>query len=227
MTKNEMNRVTLYTIATLLLATTTARSSAQEATNARQLQEVVVLGGKQKTLSSRGTRILGAVSMLTPDKVGYEVGTTFSTRHRFEVEEIEFDIVSSSIKDATLSIQIYRDSTFTPLLSHPIFVIIPEGKRQTIIAKPTERTLLETGEYIVAITFVHCDEETQQQWANSDQWDSQTRYQMMKQSIQFPLYLKAGYIKSSVHDSFEKCNASIGPKVKGRVCHRFCLSHHS
>ena len=222
-----MNRVTLYTIATLLLATTTARSSAQEATNARQLQEVVVLGGKQKTLSSRGTRILGAVSMLTPDKVGYEVGTTFSTRHRFEVEEIEFDIVSSSIKDATLSIQIYRDSTFTEVLSHPILVNIPKGNRQTIVAKPTERTLLESGDYIVAITFAHCDEETQQQWANSDQWDGQTRYQMMKQNIQFPLYLKAGYIRSTSTDTFEKYPANIGPKVKGRVCHRFCLSRHS
>lgn len=223
-----MNR-TILTIILLLLLATTTRGSEQAPSTDRQLQEVVVTGGKQKqrSLTSRGTRIPGAVSMLTPEKMGCEVGTTFSTRHRFEVEEIEFDIVSSSIKDATLSIQIYRDSTFTPLLSHPIFVIIPEGKRQTIIATPTERTLLETGEYIVAITLADCNESTKQEWTCSEQWNSQTRYQMMKQSIQFPLYLKAGYIRSSVHDSFEKCNASIGLKVKGRVCHRFCLSRHS
>ena len=213
-----MNRVTLYTIATLLLAITTARSSAQEATNARQLQEVVVLGGKQKTLSSRGTRILGAVSMLTPDKVGYEVGSALSVKHPFEVEEIEFDIISNSIRDVTLQVAIYRDSTFTEVLGHPIVVDIPEGNRQTIVAKPTERILLQSGDYIVAITFVHCDEETQQQWANSDQWDGQTRYQMMKQSIQFPLYLKAGYIRSTSTDTFEKCPANIGLKVKGRTC---------
>ena len=213
-----MNRVTLYTIATLLLAITTARSSAQETTNARQLQEVVVLGGKQKTLSSRGTRILGAVSILTPDKVGYEVGAALSVKHPFEVEEIEFDIISNSIRDVTLQVAIYRDSTFTEVLSHPILVNIPKGNRQTIVAKPTERILLQSGDYIVAITFAHCDEETQQQWANSDQWDGQTRYQMMKQSIQFPLYLKAGYIRSTSTDTFEKCPTNIGLKVKGRTC---------
>ena len=183
-----MNRVALYTIATLLLAITTARSSAQETTNARQLQEVVVLGGKQKTLSSKGTRILGAVSML------------------------------NSIRDVTLQVAIYRDSTFTEVLGHPIVVDIPEGNRQRIVATPAERTLLQPGDYIVAITFVHCDEETQQQWTNSDQWDGQTRYQMMKQSIQFPLYLKAGYIRSTSTDTFEKCPANIGLKVKGRTC---------
>ena len=212
-----MNRVTLYTIATLLLATTTARSSAQEATNARQLQEVVVLGGKQKTLSSRGTRILGAVSMLTPDKVGYEVGSALSVKQPFEVEEIEFFIISNSIRDVTLQVAIYRDSTFTEVLSHPILVNIPKGNRQTIVAKPTERILLQSGDYIVAITFVHCDEETQQQWTNSDQWDGQTRYQMMKQSIQFPLYFKAGQIRSNPDDAFEKCPTNIGIMVRGII----------
>ena len=215
-----MNRVTLYTIATLLLAITTARSSAQETTNARQLQEVVVLGGKQKTLSSKGTRILGAVSMLTPDKVGYEVGSALSVKHPFEVEEIEFFIISNSIRDVTLQVAIYRDSTFTEVLGHPIVVDIPEGNRQRIVATPAERTLLQSGDYIVAITFAHCDEETQQQWANSDQWDGQTRYQMMKQSIQFPLYLKAGYIRSTSTDTFEQCPANIGLKVKGRTCNK-------
>ena len=215
-----MNRVTLYTIATLLLAIITARSSAQEATNARQLQEVVVLGGKQKTLSSRGTRILGAVSMLTPDKVGYEVGSVLSVKHPFEVEEIEFFIISNSIRNVKLQVAIYRDGTFTEVLGHPIVVDIPEGNRQRIVATPAERTLLQPGDYIVAITFAHCDEETQQQWANSDQWDGQTRYQMMKQSIQFPLYLKAGYIRSTSTDTFEKCPTNIGLKVKGRTCNK-------
>ena len=213
-----MNRTTLTIIMLLFLAITTTRSSAQEATDTKPLEEVVVLGGKQKTLSSRGTRILGAVSMLTPDKVGYEVGSALSVKHPFEVEEIEFFIISNSIRNVKLQVAIYSDSTFTKALNHPILVNIPKGNRQTIVAKPTERILLQSGDYIVAITFVHCDEETQQQWINSDQWDGQTRYQMMKQSIQFPLYLKAGYIRSTSTDTFEKCPANIGLKVKGRIC---------
>ena len=156
--------------------------------------------------------------MLTPDKVGYEVGSALSVKHPFEVEEIEFFIISNSIRNVKLQVAIYSDSTFTKALNHPILVNIPKGNRQTIVAKPTERILLQSGDYIVAITFVHCDEETQQQWINSDQWDGQTRYQMMKQSIQFPLYLKAGYIRSTSTDTFEKCPANIGLKVKGRIC---------
>ena len=154
--------------------------------------------------------------MLTPDKVGYEEGSAISIKHPFEVEEIEFFIISNSIRNVKLQVAIYRDGTFTEMLGNPIVVDIPEGKRQTIVATPTERTLLEPGDYIVTITFVHCDEETQQQWTNSDQWDGQTRYMMAtQQSLQFPLYLKAGQIRSNPNDAFEKCPTNIGLKVKG------------
>ena len=178
---------------------------------------MVVWGSKrkQKSLSSRGTRIPGAVSVFTPDKVGYEVGTALDVKHRFEVERITLDIISNSIEGATLSLQIYRDSNFAPLLSRPILIAVPQGKKQTLTAMPTERILLEPGSYSIGITFADCSEAIKQQWANSDQWDNQTRYKMMKQSIQFPLYLKTGYMKSTVSDAFEKCTASIGLKVKG------------
>ena len=122
-----MNRTPL-TIIMLLLLATTARSSAQQPTDTKPLEEVVVTGSKQKhkTLSNRGTRILGAISTLTPNKVGYEVGSALKVKHPFEVEEIEFFIISNSIRDVTLQVAIYRDSTFTEVLSQPIFVNIPE-----------------------------------------------------------------------------------------------------
>ena len=156
--------------------------------------------------------------MLTPDKVGYEEGSAISVKHPFEVEEIEFFIISNSIRNVKLQVAIYRDGTFTEMLGHPIVVDIPEGNRQRIVATPAERTLLEPGDYIVAIGFADCDEKTQQQWANSDQWDGQTRYMMAtQQSLQFPLYLKAGQIRSNPNDAFEKCPTNIGLKIKGRV----------
>ena len=215
-----MNRTTLTIIMLLFLAITTTRSSAQEATDTKQLREVVVTGNKQKhkTLSNRGTRILGAISTLTPNKVGYEEGSALRVKHPFEVEEIEFFIISNSIRDVTLQVAIYRDSTFTEVLSQPIFVNIPEGNRQKVVAKPTERILLQPGDYIVSIGLADCNGETQQQWANSDQWDGQTYYQMMtKQSLQFPLYFKAGQIRSNPDDAFEKCPTNIGIKVRGIV----------
>ena len=216
-----MNR-TILTIILLLLLATTARGSEQAPSTDRQLQEVIVTGGKhkQRSLTSRGAHVPGAVSTLTPDKVGCEIGTMLNTKHCFEVEEITFDIVSSNIEGATLSIQIYRDSTFAPLLLHPILLSIPEGKKQTITATPSERTLLEPGNYIVTITLADCDESVKQQWSNHEQWDSQTRYQMMKQSIQFPLYLRDGYMRSDATDAFERCTANIGVKVIARKMQR-------
>lgn len=204
----------------LFLAITTTRSSAQETADTKPLQEVVVTGSKQKdkTLSNRGTRILGAIHMLTPDKVGYEEGSAISVKHPFEVEEIEFFIISNSIRNVKLQVAIYRDGTFTEMLGNPIVVDIPEGNRQRIVATPAERTLLEPGDYIVSIGFADCDEKIQQQWTNSDQWDGQTRYMMAtQQSLQFPLYLKAGQIRSNPNDAFEKCPTNIGLKIKGRV----------
>ena len=215
-----MKQTTLTIVMLLFLAITTVRSSAQEATDTKPLEEVVVTGSKQKhkTLSNRGTRILGAISTLTPDKVGYEVGSALKVKHPFEVEEIEFFIISNNIKDVTLQVTIYHDSSFTEVLSQPIFVNIPEGNRQTIVAIPTERTLLEPGDYIIGVTFASCDAETQQQWINSDQWDGQTHYLMMMQhSLQFPLYMKAQQIRSNSDDAFEKCPTNIGLKVRGTL----------
>ena len=208
---------TILNIIMLLLVITPARSSAQQPADDKQLQEVVVVGSKhkQQSLTSRGRRIPGAVSMFTPDKLGYEVGATLTIRHRFDLEEITFDIISNSVKGTTLSIQIYRDSTYTPQLSQPLLVNIPEGKRLAITAIPTEHTLLEAGDYIVAITFADCDESVKQQWTDHEQWDSQTRYKMQSQSIQFPLYLKAGHIRNAITEAFEKCTTNIGIKVKG------------
>ena len=211
---------TILHIITLLLVVTPARSSAQQPTDDRELQEVVVLGAKhkQRRLTSRGTRIPGAVSMFTPDKVGYEVGSALNVKRPFELREITFDILSNKLKGATLQVAIYRDSTFAAVFPHPIPVSLTEGKRQSITVAPTERTLLEPGNYIVGITFADCSEAIKQQWAESSQWDATTRYEMQRHSLQFPLYLKEGYIRGTTDDTPEKNKANIGLKVMGRVC---------
>ena len=211
---------TILAIVMLLLLATTARGSEQTHDSDEQLQEVVVWSGKRKlkSLSSRGTRIPGAVSVFTPDKVGYEVSTALDVKHPFEVERITLDIVSNNIEGATLNLQIYRDSTFAPLLSRPILIAVPQGKRQTLTAVPTERILLEPGSYSVGITFADCSEAIKQQWSENSQWDATTRYEMQRHSLQFPLYLKEGYIRGTTDDTPEKNKANIGLRVMGRVC---------
>ena len=75
-----------------------------EAQEAHQLDELVIIDGKKKhkKMFGTGVKIPCAVASLTPDKRGYEVGSTIKTKHPFEVEEINFDITSNSIGDVTL-----------------------------------------------------------------------------------------------------------------------------
>ena len=212
-----MNRTVLYVITALLLALTSARGSAQTPTCEEQLQEVVVFGKqKPKNLLRRGTRIPGAIVMLTPDQVGHEVGSVLTLNHATELKEITLDIVSNSIAEATLSIMIYRDSTYAEVLEKPIQAHIPKGKKQAITVTPEKPLLLEQGRYIIAVRFADCAKETREQWVQSDQWPDKQRYEMARQCcMQFPLYSKFGYIRNDTNDTFEKRNLNIGLKVKG------------
>ena len=213
-----MNRMVLYVITALLLALTATRSSAQTPTCEEQLQEVMVLGKqKPKNLLRRGTRIPGAIVMLTPDQVGHEVGSALTLNHATELNEITLDIVSNSIAEATLSIMIYRDSTYAEVLEKPIQAHIPKGKKQAITVTPEKPLLLGQGRYIIAVRFADCAKETREQWVQSDQWTDKQRYEMARQCcMQFPLYSKFGYIRNDTNDTFEKRNLNIGLKVKGR-----------
>lgn len=212
-----MNRTILYVILALLLALPSTRSSAQTPTCEEQLQEVVVLGKqKQKTLLRRGARMPGAVALLTPDKVGHEVGSAIALKRPTEVKEITLDIVSNSIEGSVLSIMIYRDSTFAKVLASPLLADVPQGKKQTITIVPDRQVLLEQGRYIIAVTFADCAKEAQAQWAACSQWDDKQRYEMTKlDCMQFPLYSKESYIRSGADDTFEKRNLNIGMRVKG------------
>lgn len=212
-----MNRTVLYVITALLLALTSARGSAQTPTSEEQLQEVVVLGKqKPKNLLRRGTRIPGAIVMLTPDQVGHEVGSALTLNHATELKEITLDIVSNSIAEATLNIMIYRDSTYAEVLEKPIQAHIPKGKKQAITVTPEKPLLLAQGRYIIAVRFADCAKETREQWVLSDQWPDKQRYEMARQyCMQFPLYSKMGYMRIDATDTFEKRNLNIGLKVKG------------
>ena len=212
-----MNRTVLYVITALLLALTATRSSAQTPTCEEQLQEVVVLGKqRQKTLLRRGTRIPGAIVMLTPDQVGHEVGSALTLKHATELKEITFGILSNNIEGAMLGIVIYRDSTCTEVLESPLIAHIPQGKKQTITITPEKPLLLEQGRYIIAVRFADCAKETRAQWTLSHQWTDKQRYEMAQQCcMQFLLYSKVGYMRADATDTFEKRNLNIGLKVEG------------
>ena len=172
----------------------------------RKLDEVVVYSGKRKNakLVGKGVGVPGAVTSFTPANLGQEVGSIVETEKPFEVQEISFRTKSNGINEALLSINIYS------------LVEIPTGeKKQEFTVKPQELILLDPGSYFVSVKFVDCDKNLKENWSKSDEWDNRKRYEMSKQSIHFPLYMKGSYIRKGVLDPLEEVPVNIGLKVKG------------
>ena len=178
-----------------------------EAQEAHQLDELVIIDGKKKhkKMFGTGVKIPCAVASLTPDKRGYEVGSTIKTKHPFEVEEINFDITSNNIGDVTLGIEIYNISNnFSRTLQEPLLIKVPVGKKQEISVQPEKRTIIEPGEYFVAIKFIDCVEHSENSGKKNE-----------REALLFPLYLKNSYIRHSSNDSIERCKINMGLKIRG------------
>lgn len=189
---------------------------------ARELDEVVVYSGKRKNakLVGKGVGVPGAVTSFTPANLGQEVGSIVETEKPFEVQEISFRTKSNGINEALLSINIYsldaEKGVFTNIMNRPIYVEIPTGeKKQEFTVKPQELLLLDPGSYFVSVKFVDCDKNLKENWSKSDEWDNRKRYEMSKQSIHFPLYMKGSYIRKGVLEPLEEVPVNIGLKVKG------------
>ena len=183
-----------------------------EAQEAHQLDELVIIDGKKKhkKMFGTGVKIPCAVASLTPDKRGYEVGSTIKTKHPFEVEEINFDITSNSIGDVTLGIEIYNISNnFSRTLQEPLLIKVPVGKKQEISVQPEKRTIIEPGEYFVAIKFIDCVENREKEHSENSGKKNE------REALLFPLYLKNSYIRHSSNDSIERCKINMGLKIRG------------
>lgn len=202
-----MKNIILAILALLLVQNCTLQ--AQET---KELNELVVIAGKKKhkKLLGTGIKISGGATSFTPDKTGYEVGSIIKTKHPFEIEEIRFNVLSNSIKEAILGVEIYSiENGFTKRLSQPLLYKIPNGEKLNIRIVPDSRIILEPGEYFVAIRFVDCSENSKRGYS-----ESQQNYKERKR-ILLPLYIKNSYIRKGSSAQLEKCKANIGLKVKG------------
>lgn len=172
------------------------------------LKELVIIAGKQKHKKMLGTgiKIPCAVASLTPDKTGYEIGSIIKTKHPFEIKEISFRVSSNSIPGAVLGVEIYRiDSLFTKVLPAPIIVEVPVCRRQRVNVTPKEQTIIEPGEYFVAVRFADCDEKKEDGNIDSEK----------PKTLLFPLYIKDSFIRNSSNTALEKCKINLGLKIKG------------
>lgn len=178
------------------------------------LNSVTIYSGKKKhkKLLGKGTRFPGGVTQWTPDKVGAEVGSVISVKHPFEVEEIQFSTQSNSIDSLKLRIEIRRTEKLdSSILEKPIEINIPKGEKQKFCIVPEKQLIIEPGEYFFAVVFADCSDEAKRGRSNNADRDSKTQ----KESILFPLYFKASYIRSGKGEELEKIPVNLGVKVKG------------
>lgn len=202
-----MKNIILAILALLLVQNCTLQ--AQET---KELNELVVIAGKKKhkKLLGTGIKISGGATSFTPDKTGYEVGSIIKTKHPFEIEEIRFNVLSNSIEEAILGMEIYSiENGFTKRLSQPLLYKIPNGQKLNIGITPDSRIILKPGEYFIAIRFVDCSENSKSNCSQENQSYKE------RERILLPLYIKNSYIRYGNSAQLEKCKVNIGLKVKG------------
>lgn len=178
------------------------------------LNSVTIYSGKKKhkRLLGKGTRFPGGVTQWTPDKVGAEVGSVINVRHPFEVEEIQFSTQSNSIDSLKLKVEIRcTEKLDSSILEKPIEIDVPKGEKQKFRIIPEKQLIIEPGEYFFAVVFADCSDEAKRRRSNNADRDSKTQ----KESILFPLYFKASYIRSGKGEELEKIPVNLGVKVKG------------
>ena len=182
------------------------------------LNSVTIYSGKKKhkKLLGKGTRFPGGVTQWTPDKVGAEVGSLINVKHPFEVEEIIFSTQSNNIDSLMLKIEIRStDNLDSSIVDKPIEINIPKGEKQKFGITPEKQLIIEPGEYFFAVVFADCSDEAKRRRSSNACRDSKQKYKMQKESILFPLYFKASYIRSGKGEELEKIPVNLGVKVRG------------
>jgi hypothetical protein len=172
----------------------------------KELDELIVYDGKKKKtrLAGKGARIPGAVATFTTESLGHEIGTVVEVKRVFEVHEFAFNVHSSNMGSARVSMNIYKtDETgmaFTNELHAPVYVDIPasEGK-QVIIVVPEKPLLIEPGIYFVSLMLVDCA----------------CSVDVANAAIHFPLYMKKSYMRKGIGCGLEKVPVNMGLEVRG------------
>lgn len=182
------------------------------------LDNVTIYSGKKKhkKLLGKGIRFPGGVTQWTPDKVGAEIGSVINVKHPFDVEKIIFSTHLNNIDSLKLKIEIRRtDKLDCSILDKPIEINVPKGEKQEFCIVPEKQLIIEPGEYFFAVVFADCSDEAKRLWSSNADQDNKQRYEMQKESILFPLYFKASYIRNGKGEELEKIPVNLGLKIKG------------
>ena len=174
------------------------------------LPQVEVFGKAKRTiLKPRATRVPGVVVLLlTPNQMGQARSADIFVPRPFNLEEISFTILSNSIPNAVMSVEIYRDTCLSMPMTSPQFITIPQAKKQEISIQLENALHLSSGNYRLLLRFVECDSVhlSESLPANPS---------MSSPCMKFPLYLKQSRQTQSSQDTFDEQNIVIPFKLKG------------
>lgn len=173
------------------------------------LPQVEVLGKTKRTiLKPNAKRLPGVVLLLTPNQIDQARSADIFIPRPFNLEEISFTILSNSIPNAVMSVEIYRDTCLSMPMTSPRFITIPQAKKQEISIQLENALHLSSGNYRLLLRFVECDSVhlSESLPANSS---------MSSPCMKFSLYLKQSRQAQSSQGAFDEQNIVIPFKLKG------------
>lgn len=158
----------------------------------------IVVGKKLKTISGKGVRGPGNVSISGISQSVRELGSVTSVSKSYSVEQVTISIVGSSYDKCKLSLHFYEidGKNFIPIQSVPIYIAIDKCGKRTLNIEPTEKIIFRKGHrYFTSVSLVELSG---------------------KGSVTFPAYFKSGYVLHIESSEQKKLPISLGIEIKGR-----------
>lgn len=167
---------------------------------ANDLAAVTVQGKKLKPMkiSHKGIKTPGGVSFKNIQNTTYEVGPIVSNKKDYLVKSFDFKLSKCTYDYCVVRIIVYeiKGSSLVPIQSKPVYLKFSnKQQKEEYVVKPTENILLKKGhDYYVGVAVVSSNGTGE---------------------INFPAYLRKGYVRNLVSGKMKKLPATLGISMTG------------
>lgn len=167
---------------------------------ANDLAAVTVQGKKLKPMkiSHKGIKTPGGVSFKNIKNTTYEVGPIVSNKKDYLVKSFDFKLSKCTYNYCVVRIIVYeiKGGSLVPIQSKPVYLKFSDKQqKEAYSVKPTENILLKKGhDYYVGVAVVSSNGTGE---------------------INFPAYLRKGYVRNLVSGKMKKLPATLGISMTG------------
>lgn len=164
------------------------------------LAAVTVQGKKLKPMkiSHKGIKTPGGVSFRNVKNTTYEVGPIVANKKDYLVKSFEFKLSKCTYNYCVIRIIVYeiKDGSLKPIQAKPVYLkFTDKQQKEAYSVKPTENILLKKGhDYYVGVAVVSSNGTGE---------------------INFPAYLRKGYVRNLVSGRMKKLPATLGISLTG------------